>query len=186
MTHQLGLDVVYEKLVLLQHFAYGSERYCAVRLPGSEQDQGGGAMDEYWSWVKGIVSSYLLECAVRIRILQDTVKDGADAKAMADLDAATCADSRLGTIVSGDFPVSVRETCNKIIHARKAVPEFAKAIDAGVEFKYWSGDYRLSGTKDQEPWELILHVGSWAHAVAKFLDAADAADLTVYVGQDWY
>jgi hypothetical protein len=148
MSHQLDLVAVCEKLFLLQHLAYGSERYCALRLPGSEQDQGDGAIDEYWSWVKGIVSSYLLECAVRIRVLQDTVNLREDGGKLAGFDANACVGLKIATIVSGDFPLSIRETCNKIIHAMKVIPEFSKSRGAEIEFKYWVGDYRLSGAKN--------------------------------------
>lgn len=45
MSHQLGLDGVLEKLVLLQHFAHGSERFCRERLVGSVHDIGDGELD---------------------------------------------------------------------------------------------------------------------------------------------
>ena len=60
MSHHLGLDSVREKLVLLEHFALGSRTYCEARLTGSEEDQGDGALEEYWGALKSIVSSYLL------------------------------------------------------------------------------------------------------------------------------
>ena len=69
MSHELGLETTYEKLVLLEHFAHGSQSYCVARLAGSEHDAGDEAIDAYWSWVKGIVSAYLIECSVRLRML---------------------------------------------------------------------------------------------------------------------
>jgi hypothetical protein len=185
MSHQLGLESVQEKLVLLEHFAYGSQAYCRARLAGSEMDQGDGALDEYWSWLKGIVSAYLIECAVRARILQDTVR-GDDAEELARLDEASRSGLVVGTIMSGEFTLSLRETCNKIIHAKKAVPEWALETESEIEFRYWSGDYRLSGTKGHDAWDLILHVAPWARAMARYLDEAESAELTRYVGQDWY
>lgn len=185
MSHQLGLDSVYEKLVLLEHFVFGSQRYCGIRLTGADQDERGVSIDDYWSWVKGIVSSYLIECAVRARILQDTVR-GDHAQKLADLDALARSGLPVGTIIAGEFSLSLRESCNKILHATKAVPEWRRTTDGGVEYKYWGGDYRLSGTRQEEPWELTLHVAPWARAMAKYLDEAESAELTFYVGQDWY
>lgn len=185
MSHQLGLEGVQEKLVLLEHFASGSREYCRTRLAGSEKDQGDGILDEYWGWVKTIVSSYLIECAVRARILQDTLRDK-EAEQLARLDESCRADFNVGTIMSGEFESSLRETCNKIIHAKKAVPEWALDAEAGLEFRYWSGDYRLSGTKGDESWDLILHVAQWSRAMARYFDEAESAELTVNVGQDWY
>ncbi len=185
MSHQLGLEGVYEKLVLLEHFSGGSQEYCRARLAGSEADQGDAALDDYWSWLKAIVSTYLIECAVRTRILQDTVR-GDGAQQLAALDTVACEGLVVGTVVSGAFRLSLREACNKIIHATKAIPEWAAAVEGGQEFRYWNGDYRLRGSKGQDQWELILHVPAWARAMARFLDEARAAELTEYVGQDWY
>jgi hypothetical protein len=185
MSHQLGLEGVQEKLVLLEHFASGSREYCRTRLAGSEEDHGDGILDEYWGWVKTIVSSSLIECAVRARILQDTLREK-EAEQLARLDESCRADLTVGTIVSGDFELSLRETCNKIIHAKKAVPEWALDTEGGIEFRYWSGDYRLSGTKGSEAWDLILHISQWARAMARYFDEAESAELTLNVGQDWY
>jgi len=185
MSHQLGLDSVYEKLVLLEHFAFGSQQYCSARLIGSEDDQGDGELDKYWGWLKGIVSSYLIECAVRVRMLQDTVR-GEDATQLARLDKQAASNLTIGTIVEGDFRLSLRETCNKIIHAQKAVPEWRLTVNGGTQYKSWSGDYSLLGAKGARDWELRLHVAPWAHAMSQFLDAAESAELTHYVGQDWY
>jgi hypothetical protein len=80
MSHQLGLDGAYEKLVLLEHFANGSQEYCRARLAGSEADHADEVLDEYWGWLKNIVSACLIECAVRARILQDTVHGDEAAK----------------------------------------------------------------------------------------------------------
>jgi hypothetical protein len=134
MSHELGLDTAYEKIVLLEHLAHGSQSYCAVRLTGFQRDQGDGALDEYWGWVKGIVSSLLIECAVRVRMLQDAVR-GEDATKLADLDAVARSGLTIGTIVIGQFQLSLRETCNKIIHATKAVPEWRVDTLDGTEYK---------------------------------------------------
>ena len=73
MSHLLDLEGVVEKLVLLQHFAHGSEQYCRERLIESKYDVGSGALDEYWGWVKSLVSAYTLECSIRFRVLLDAV-----------------------------------------------------------------------------------------------------------------
>lgn len=186
MSHQLNLEGVIEKLVLLQHFAHGSEQYCRERLAGSEQDQGDEALDEYWGWVKSLVSAYCLECSVRVRVLLDTVATKPEASNLVDLDFAACTDLTIGQVVEGEFELTIRETCNKIIHANKVIPVWATAIEGDIEFKYWSGDYDLSGIKGEETWRVILHIAPWAKSVERFLLEAKADNLTFYVGQDWY
>jgi hypothetical protein len=186
VSHLLDLEAVLEKLTLLQHFAHGSEQYCRERLVGSEHDVGHEALDEYWGWVKGIVSAYTLECGVRLRVLLDTVAGRPEADKIAGLDVAARSGLVLGRVVDGEFELTLRETCNKIIHARKAIPVWATGIEGDVQFKYWSGDYELSGTKGDESWRLLLHVAPWARCVERFLIEADSAEVTLYLGQDWY
>ena len=157
MSHQLNLEGVIEKLILLQHFAHGSVQYCRERLTGSEQDAGDGALDEYWGWVKGLVSAYTLECSIRVRVLLDTVGSKPEADKLVDLDSAARSGLIIGQVLDGKFELTIRETCNKIIHARKVIPVWATAVEKDVEFKYWSGDYDLSGTRGDATWRLVLH-----------------------------
>ena len=186
MSHQLNLEGVIEKLILLQHFAHGSEQYCRERLTGSEQDAGEGALDEYWGWVKSLVSAYTLECSIRVRVLLDTVAGKPEADKLVDLDSAARTALIIGQVLDGKFELTIRETCNKIIHARKVIPVWATAVEKDVEFKYWSGDYDLSGTRGNGTWRLILHIEPWAKSVERFLQQAESAELTFYIGQDWY
>ena len=184
MSHQLDLEGVIEKLVLLQHFAYGSETYCRERLPGSEYDAGDEALDEYWGWAKSLVSIYILECSIRFRVLLDTVAGKPEAGKVKSLDAAARSGLVIGHVINGKFDLTIRETCNKIIHARKVIPLWAIGTENNVEFKYWSGKFELSGIKGSENWQLVLSVAQRAQSVERFLKDAD--ELTAYVGQDWY
>lgn len=185
MSHELNLEGVIEKLVLLQHFAHGSKEYCRERLIGSEEDVGNGARDEYWVWAKGLVSSYMLECSIRIRVLLDTVTDKPEAKEIAVIDATVLSRINIGQITKGNFELSIRESCNKIIHAKKVAPIWATAVDNNIKFEYWSGDFSLSGAKGNNDWQLTLHVAAWAKAVEEFLSSLDS-EMIDYVGQDWY
>lgn len=186
MSHLLDLERSYEKLVLLQHFAHGSRQFCSERLTGSDKDTGDGEFDSYWSWVKHIASSYTLECSIRLRVLLDVLNGTPDAEKIEKLDEEARAGKVIGTIIEGDFDLTLRETCNKIIHARKVIPTWSTDTTDGVIFKYWSGDLDLSGTRGKKNWRLLLHVSPWAKCVEEFLFEAELAELTLYVGQDWY
>lgn len=119
MSHLLDLEGIFEKLILLQHFAHGSEQYCRERLIGSECDAGDGELDSYWSWVKSLVSAYTLECSVRLRVLLDAVADQPEANKIINIDAHARSGLVIGQVVDGKFELTLRETCNKIIHAKK-------------------------------------------------------------------
>jgi hypothetical protein len=186
MSHQLDLDGVLEKLVLLQHFAYGSKDYCRERLTGSEKDVGDGELDEYWAWVKGITSSYLLECAIRLRVLLDIIATGEHAGKVDGMDATARSGLVIGKILEGEFELTVREVCNKIIHARNVVPVWESDTQQESGFRYWSGSLELAGKKSGRDWRLLLHVAPWARSLQRFLDEAESQEMTLYVGQDWY
>ena len=184
MSHQLDLAGVVEKLVLLEHLAHGSKGYCRYRLARSEPDD--DVVSEYWGWVKGVASAYTLECSIRLRVLLDTVSESADADKQIGLDSAARVGLVLGERLEGDFEPTVREACNKIIHARKVALAWNIAGKGRQKFRYWSGDLELAGRKDGRAWKLRLHTVAWAQAMQRFLYEADALELTVYVGQDWY
>lgn len=186
MSHQLNLEGVAEKLILLQHFAYGSEQYCRERLIGSQYDAGDGALDEYRGWVKGLVSAYVLECSIRLRVLLDTIAGKPQAEIIDSLEAEARSGLVIGQIFDGKFQLTLGETYSKIIHAKKAIPVWSTGIEHGVEFKYWSGDYDLSGIKGHKSWRLFLHVAPWVRSAEHLLMKAESAELTLYVGQDWY
>jgi hypothetical protein len=121
------------------------------RLSGSEQDAGDGAIDEYWGWVKAIVRNHSLEWSIKFRVLQDTVKGELEEAQLGTLDAQSRVGLALGTVTCGAFELTLRETCNKIIHAGRVVPQWATAEVGGVEFNYWNGTLELSGDRDASP-----------------------------------
>jgi hypothetical protein len=186
MSHQLDFDGMLEKLILLQHFAHGSKQFCHDRLIGSEYDIGDAAFDEYWGWVKGLVSAYTLECGTRFRVFLDSISEKMEKSKIIDLYTAARAELSIGQIVDGNFKLTLRETCNKIIHAKKVIPIWRTGMVDDIEFKYWSGQFDLSGTRGDESWQLLLDVAPWARNIERFLLEADSNELTLYLGQDWY
>lgn len=186
MSHHLDFDGLSEKLVLLQHLCSGSRSYCADRLTGSSRDQGDGELDEYWGWVKAIVCNYLIECSIKFRVLQDTVKDKSDVVVFEDLDSRACSGLTIGLVTRGAFVLTLRETCNKIIHARRVVPQWSVATTRGIKFKYWNSSVEFAGDRGDKGWSLVLHVSAWSRAMQRFLADFESSDAFHYVGQDWY
>ncbi|MCP5270135.1 MAG: hypothetical protein H6932_02780 [Burkholderiaceae bacterium] len=186
MSHLLDFIGFEEGLVVLEHFAHGSRRYCANRRVGGKLDQGEDQLDKYWSWLKGTVGAKVLECAIKFRVLCDTAGSGEGKSKVRALDAAACAERTLCTISEGNFEVSLRELSNKIIHATHVVPVWGRSRQGGATFKYWSGQLELSGTHQRKAWKLSLNVSEWAAAMQHFLHEAEANELTTYIGQDWY
>jgi len=186
MSHLLDFSAFEEKLVLLEHFALGSRAYCAARLAGSEQDQGDEQLDLYWSWLKGTVCRGALECAIKFRILCDTAGTGEGIAKIKLLDEEALAGKTIAPHVEGDFPLTLREISNKIIHAVHVVPQWASEGEGPQTFKYWNGLLDLAGTHKGARWALALDVPARAAAMQIFLSKAESNELLLYVGQDWY
>ena len=186
MSHHLDVDSVLEKLVLLEHFSAGSRSYCAEHRIGSRFDQGDGELDDYWSWTKGIVCAYALDCAIKFRVLQDSTTGQAARELFGQIDARSRAGLNLGAITHGTFELTLREVSNKIIHATRVVPEWKASRTRGFSFKFWSGTLALSGARGSGAWELQLKVASWAQAMQRFLADSETEEALRYVGQDWF
>ncbi len=186
MSHLLDIDSVLEKLILLEHFAKGSKAYCKDRMTGGRNDLGNGALDDYWGWVKGINSNYLLECAIKFRVLQDTVHGRKDIIDLDALDKNSCDEIDIGNVTAGNFNLTLRESNNKIIHAKRVIPEWKNGKNGGERFRYWNGVVELQGEKDSMQWSLQLRVEVWARAMQRYFELFDRSDAVHYIGQDWY
>ncbi|BAX81339.1 hypothetical protein [Labilibaculum antarcticum] len=192
MSHFIDLDGILEKLVLLQHFSYGSERYCSDRLIGSIEDQGGYEEDNYWGWTKSLVSNYILECSIKLRVIQDTFNVNysiiQDSNTGKDInlnlfDQKACNKLIIGEIIKGNFKLNLRESCNKIIHAVNVKPLWAKSSNNGIEYQYWNGKIQLTGAHGKSKWLMILDVAQWARAYENFIELLEGTDH--YLGQDF-
>jgi hypothetical protein len=72
MSHAIDLEGLYEKLFLLQHIAHGSLSHCRSAKVVLEDPDFDPEFDPnfktIWSLTKTLVSNYLIECAVKLRI----------------------------------------------------------------------------------------------------------------------
>jgi len=155
-------------------------------MTGSTQDQGDQEFDEYWGWVKAIVCNYAIECAIKFRVLQDTIYGKFDIVEFEELDSKSCNGLSIGKVTEGSSKLSFRETSNKIIHAKRAVPQWTESKTDNKKFRYWSGEIELCGERRAEEWVILLNVGVWSQAMQRFIEKFSYSDASHYVGQDWY
>ena len=75
MSHAIDLEGLYEKLFLLQHIAHGSLSHCRSAKVVLEDPDFDPEFDPnfktIWSLTKTLVSNYLIECAVKLRMIQE-------------------------------------------------------------------------------------------------------------------
>jgi hypothetical protein len=186
MSHVLNFDELDGHLFILQQLVLASQHYCGQEMIGSDLDIGDGKFDVYWGWIKGTVSEYLIDCAIKTRIFQDYLADGKNTievdLAQVDLDARK--NLQIAIIHEGDFELTLREICNKIIHAKQSIPSWSEKTREEKVFKYWNGSFHLHGSKGKQNWHLELRVGDWAKAMTLYHHMLDRAEGREYVGQD--
>lgn len=184
MSHAIDFDGMQEKLFLLRHLSLGSKAYCREEGIGSDADIGEGVSDIYWGWLKALLGNYLIECAVKLRMIQEFCAGSGFQEELDSFERSAVEGLEIGLIHEGDFPLSIRETTNKIIHGTRATIDFVPG-DAAPSFRYWDGYYHLYGRRGSSDWHLALAVKSWSKAVSAYLDELQFSELTLNMGQDW-
>lgn len=185
MSHAIDFDGLQEKLFLLRHLSLGSEAYCGEEEIGSEADICEGEFDFYWGWMKVVLSNYLIECAVKLRMVQEFCTNNGYEEELKQFEESALEGLEIGIVYQGNFQLSVRETTNKIIHATRATINFKESEGAIRAFKHWDGYFHLYGRRSSSGWHVAVAINSWAKAVASYLDELHSSELTIYMGQDW-
>jgi hypothetical protein len=120
-------------------------------------------------FVRPEVTRILISTAVALRIKFEELKDPRD---LADLKTAFCGKLYPRWPNTKNTPLTLREACNKIIHAEQirfdvVIPDAKYNPD--VEGAYLSRPYLyLYGTKDGEHWRAQLHLIEFAESAAAF------------------
>lgn len=173
MSHSLDFVGLNEKLFLLRHFIAGNKEFSRRE----SQYQGTQAnpsheWEEYADRLRYIVSNDLIEIAAKFRVIQDAAVGQVDAEYLQDLDSACTGSKAIGTVLEGEVVLSLREACNKVIHAKNFELVFQNARSAQPRhlYSYWNGICRLSGSHSRKNWRVALDVYRWADVMDYFLE----------------
>jgi len=83
--------------------------------------------------LKVLLSNYLIECAVKARMIQEYCsKDDYDDE-LAKFEQEAVGELSLGKVAEGNFKLTLREASNKIIHSTSAIIEFKNTDIEGSE-----------------------------------------------------
>lgn len=173
MTHSFDFVGVSEKLFILQQLQAASRDYC--RSSGICEDSypyGHDNWKDYESKIKPIVSGYMIEIAAKVRILQDSMSGQIRPLIFERADMYALENIPLGTVHAGGFMLSVRESCNKIIHATRVELSWLTRNRKTKSNAYtqWSGAVNLFGARSGNSWHLELDVTAWCVAIDVYLD----------------
>ena len=172
MTHSFDFSGVSEKLFVLQQLQSASRDYCRnTGICKSSQAYGYDAWNDYEHTIKPIVSGYMIEIAAKVRILQDSMSGQIRQSIFERADKYALEDIPLGKVHSGNFTLSVRESCNKIIHAtRVELGWLTRNSKKQSAYTHWSGGVNLFGEKTSKPWHLELDATAWCVSIDIYVD----------------
>jgi len=179
MPHTLDVDGIHESLFLLQNLSSASEPFCRRHRIGRYAEESGDfGWDYYFGWLKSLLCNHLIQCATKVRILQDLLKEYDEDLDVAALDKDALKGLEIGRFHIGQDRLTVREVCNKIIHATEITLDWAE-ISKKDETEYWSGVIWLEGAKGRKKWKLELRVSEFCTALSRLLIALEDQ-------VDWY
>ncbi len=174
MSHQIYYGSIVEDLILLEQVAHGSramvEYYQSFLDTSKECDLSISEFEaeliDHEDFLQASVSDYLIKCATRTRIIQDTNKFKTE-------DPEYCPDkesferhSGVAKCLNGKIKLSIRECCNKIIHAKDVNLTFLK-LESGIG-QYWNGVCALKGDMQGKPWHIEIDVKKWVLAMKHY------------------
>jgi hypothetical protein len=173
MSHSFDFQSISDKLFLLRNLAAGSKTYCKVQ--GTEKGSHPYGDDEWGAYafqLRRVISSYLIECAAKTRIFEDTIKGKVKPTEFKEADTYAQQDCSIGTVLKGSFNLTVRESCNKIIHATSVELAVANSTVRRPyqKYTYWTGQYHLLGSHNRSAWEVALDIPKWCVALDFYLE----------------
>ncbi|OOG38602.1 hypothetical protein [Rhodanobacter sp. C05] len=173
MTHSLDFVGLNKKLFLLRHLIAGNKEFSRreQHYQGTQAEPSED-WEKYAARLRYMVSNDLIEVAAKFRVMQDTASLQVSAASMRELDRSCLESGSIGTVLEGEVDLTLRESCNKIIHATKFQLIFQNARSAVPRhvYSYWNGVCQFSGSQARKNWRVALDVYRWADAMDYFLE----------------
>ncbi len=176
MSHPIYYNSIVHEAYYLEQLASASQTHVSMLLDSFSSDKEYSySISEfeiehanYIEWLIETVSSHLILCATRTRVLQDSYDFSIEHNPnySADREAYEYFDS-IVEVQKGDFNPSLRECCNKIIHATTYNLEFAKS-ESGAD--YWTGKCVLEGRYNKKEWRISVNVTKFCFSLRHFID----------------
>lgn len=169
MPHSVDIDGIHESLFLLQNLCSASEPFCRQHRVGRNAEESNEiGWNYYFGWLKSLLCNHLIQCASKLRILQDLLSEYDEEIDFTAMDRNALKGLTIGRFHVGNDRLTVREVCNKIIHATEVTLDW-KEINGKDETEYWSGVVWMEGTKGRNRWKLELCVGEFSIALVRLL-----------------
>ncbi|MDN4127262.1 hypothetical protein [Pantoea ananatis] len=109
---------------------------------------------DYYDWLNYAVSDKLIQICTKVRVFQDSYKEEWDEGYSPEVEAFEHFPT-IAEVLEGTVNLSLRECCNKVIHALKFELIMLNSTDG---ISYWDGDIILSGTQAKRNWKIKVNV----------------------------
>lgn len=173
MSHSLDFVGLNERLFHLRHFVAGNKEFS--RRERHYQGTKSAPSDDWSSYasrLRYVISNELIETAAKVRVIQVASAAQLEPKRLRRMDRNAVSRKGIGTVLIGDVDLTLRESCNKVIHATTFALVFqnARSTVPRYDYSYWNGICQLSGEQARKPWRIALNVYFWADALDCFLE----------------
>jgi hypothetical protein len=174
MTHIMDVSGTYEAIFTLRHMAAGSRSVCKGEgLHFGPDDYTPDEWETYQGQLTFLVSRALINVSINFRLLQDTLMDQSGATSLKETERDLGLDqgAGFGEVLEGNFKLSLRETCNKIIHATSLGLIFAESRTGkpSARYSYWNGHVHLSGNKSGAKWSATVDVDKFCRELENYI-----------------
>lgn len=172
MPYDINIEGMHELIFKLQNLCHASKSFCIKYQIHKYNDE---ETDDYdWAYyfgrLKNLVCDYLIQCSIKLRILLDILRNDDHNKNInfVSMNEKSLNNIDIGKYLEGNGNITVREICNKIIHATDTQFDWQEIEKDSIEF--WSGIIFLYGKKNTKVWALELNVEAFCTAFLRFID----------------
>lgn len=173
MSHLFDLQGINQQLFRLSHLAVGSRKHAQRnRLARDDDNDPQSEWGAYYFQIRNAVSNDLLELAAKVRVAQDAMLDRLESCDIRQIDEVSIGNAPIGKVLSGSFRLTIRESCNKIIHAKQVsiVIDVSRSQRPAFRYNYWNGHCGLRGSQGGQSWEIDLDVFEWCQSMTVFVE----------------
>ena len=170
MPHSIDFDSIEARLFALHQVALGSQSFCErFRISRATEEIFEYEWWEYFGHLKAQASSTLIDTAIKIRMLQDFIQAEDKELDFKKIQMRSINGLRIGALTPSNNFLSLRDSCNKIVHATGAKLVWKECVGTNGKFEYWTGTYHLFGSEQSgRPWEAVINVPDWCTAMIRF------------------
>ncbi|NCB43383.1 MAG: hypothetical protein EOM59_12300 [Clostridia bacterium] len=176
--HIINFDSILESAFALINVAAGGKAAQSAYRQACNVDDYGATLLFYFEHFQATVSELLISTATKIRILQDSIPEYAiDTDVLRSLDKKISGQFRAATLEEAHTPLTIRETCNKIIHATSITflvcdskgNEEAYYYCEDMGNKWFSGKVVLNGKLGGSTWKVKLILVQFGVAIIEYV-----------------